>query len=474
MRHDRSTFLRIGLAEGECLRWRIAARPGQGRGCWRARSRAQDCCAQGEAPDSRIRRTPEPARARRADDDGGIVLMAPISHAIAREAGGRAPSEPTLLGTSPAMEWLRSAATRVAAGNAKVLITGESGVGKDLLARFIHVRSERAARPFVAINCAGVSETLLESELFGHVRGSFTGAHRDKVGLFHLGHRGTVFLDEVGEMSLRMQAMLLRFLENGEVKPVGSDVVAATVDVRVIAATNRSLPDMVTRGQFREDLMYRIMVVHIAVPPLRERREDIRALVAHTIARLGPGLVISDEAMDVIERYRWPGNVRELQNVIEQLVWLCAEKVVEVKDLPPALVASANGAVTPAHDRRRCVADYIYDAFQTGSCSFWEHVYPMFINRDITRADLTGLVRRGLAVTGGNYRAALPALGMQPSDYKRFLNLLSTHGCTVDFREFRSGRPTRERPIEPPFRSPMLKSTLPAGSDRRRSRNRPA
>ena len=138
-------------------------------------------------------------------------------------------------------------------------------------------------RPFVALNCAGVAETLLESELFGHVKGSFTGAHRDKVGLFQLGNRGTVFLDEVGEMSLRMQAMLLRFLESGEVKPVGADLVSAKVDVRVIAATNRNLPDLVSKGQFREDLMYRIMVVHLEVPPLRNRRDDIRALIAHVI-----------------------------------------------------------------------------------------------------------------------------------------------------------------------------------------------
>jgi len=160
-------------------------------------------------------------------------------------------SEPTLIGSSAALERLRSSAVRVAAGNAKVLITGESGVGKDLIARLIHARSPRAERPFVALNCAGVAETLLESELFGHVKGSFTGAHRDKVGLLQLGNRGTVFLDEVGEMSLRMQAMLLRFLESGEVRPVGSYLAAGKVDVRVVAATNRNLPDLVSKGQFR-------------------------------------------------------------------------------------------------------------------------------------------------------------------------------------------------------------------------------
>jgi DNA-binding NtrC family response regulator len=369
-------------------------------------------------------------------------------------------SEPILIGTSPAMERLRSVAARVASGNAKVLITGESGVGKDLLGRFIHARSSRATRPFVAINCAGVTETLLESELFGHVKGSFTGAHRDKIGLFHLGHRGTVFLDEVGEMSLRMQALLLRFLENGEVKPVGSDVTSATVDVRVIAATNRSLPEMVARGLFREDLMYRIMVVHLQVPALRERREDIPALIEHVVKTSGASLSFSDDALRLLERYRWPGNVRELQNVMEQLIWMRAEQTVDVGDLPPALVAAVDGTVTPSHERRRLPADHLFDALVAGSCSFWTDVYPMFINRDVTRADLVGLVRRALAQTNGNYRAVLSLLRIDLGDYKRFLNLLSTHGCTVDFREFRSGRTPLDRPIEPSFKLPSLKDAL--------------
>jgi transcriptional regulator with PAS, ATPase and Fis domain len=354
------------------------------------------------------------------------------------------------------MERLRLNAVRVAAGNAKVLITGESGVGKDLVARVIHARSGRASRPFVAINCAGVAETLLESELFGHVRGSFTGAHRDKVGLLQVGHRGTVFLDEVGEMSLRMQALLLRFLENGEVKPVGSDTPSAKVDVRVIAATNRNLLDLVARGQFREDLMYRINVVHLKVPPLRERREDVRLLLEHLIAASGASLSISEEAMQALERYRWPGNVRELQNVVEQLVWLHGDQSVDVNDLPP-LVRAGSGATMPALDRRKRVADYLYDALVSRSSSFWEHVYPMFINRDLTRADLTMLVRQGLAETSGNYRALLQLFGMAPGDYKRFLNLLATHGCTVNFREFRSGQVTVARPIEPVLKIPMTK-----------------
>jgi DNA-binding NtrC family response regulator len=367
-------------------------------------------------------------------------------------------SEPTLVGCSAAMEQLRSAAARVAVGQAKVLVTGESGVGKDVLARFIHVRSSRAERPFVAINCAGVSETLLESELFGHVKGSFTGAYRDKTGLLHLGDRGTVFLDEIGEMNLRMQAMLLRFLENGEIKPVGSDLISSKVDVRIVAATNRNLPDMVARGLFREDLLYRIMVVHLEVPPLRDRREDIRPLIAHLSAQYNGQLSIDDEALAVMERYHWPGNIRELQNVVEQLAWLGSGTVTGVKDLPPTLLAATSGTMRLGRERRRRLSDQLYEALTTGSCSFWEHVYPMFINRDLTRADLTALVAKALAATAGNYRAVLPLLGMEPGDYKRFLNLLSTHGCTVDFREFRGKRP---QPDDQRERAASLPATVP-------------
>jgi DNA-binding NtrC family response regulator len=378
-----------------------------------------------------------------------------------------AASEPRLIGSSAAIERLRSAAARVAAGHAKVLVTGESGVGKDLLARFIHARSPRADRPFVAINCAGVSETLLESELFGHVKGSFTGAYRDKTGLFHLGDKGTVFLDEIGEMSLRMQAMLLRFLENGEIKPVGSDVISSTVDVRIVAATNRNLPDMVARGLFREDLLYRIMVVHLEVPALRDRREDIRPLIAHISAQYNGQLSIDDEALAVMERYHWPGNIRELQNVVEQIAWLGSGATVGVKDLPPTLLAAANGTMRLGRERRRRVADQLYEGLTNRSCSFWEHVYPMFINRDLTRADLTALVAKALAATAGNYRAVLPLLGMEPGDYKRFLNLLSTHGCTVDFREFRGKRPQADGQSEAPGRVsapvPMFAGAADAG-----------
>src|SRR3954453_18256464 len=186
---------------------------------------------------------------------------------------------------------------RAAGGDSKVLITGESGVGKDLIARTLHVESPRRLGPLIAVNCAGLTETLLESERFGHVKGSFTGAYRDKIGRLQAADRGTLFLDEVGEMSLRMQALLLRFLENGEIQAVGADHARTTVDVRVVAATNRNLGEMVSSGQFREDLLYRLRVIHIHVPPLRERREDISVLVAHLGARAPRPVSFSDEAL---------------------------------------------------------------------------------------------------------------------------------------------------------------------------------
>ena len=364
------------------------------------------------------------------------------------------------------MQEVKTLAARASGGDAKVLLTGESGVGKDVIARFIHARSHRSQRAFVAVNCAAFSETLLESELFGHVKGSFTGAHRDKVGKLQQAHKGTVFLDEVGEMSLRMQALLLRFLESGEIQSVGADGGGTTVDVRIVSATNRDLPALIASGQFREDLMYRIRVIHLLIPPLRQRREDIRPLIEHTIKRSGRPIAISDEAMQALVRYRWPGNVRQLQNMIEQLSWMSAKDVVALDDLPGALRTPAGTSVLPSRERRRQVADDLYHGLVTGVYSFWDHTYPLFMNRDVTRHDLRELVKRGLATTCGNYRALVKLFRMPTKDYKRFLNFLAAHDCRVDFREFRTGdkhvptpRPPKpvvddaERPAERPTNS---------------------
>ena len=337
---------------------------------------------------------------------------------------------------SRAMTDLLSIAERAAKSPAKVLITGESGVGKDVVARFIHSQSARNAAPFVAVNCAGVPETLLESELFGHVKGSFTGAYRDKRGKIQLAQNGTLFLDEVGEMSLRMQALLLRFLENGEIQAVGSDEPHARVDVRVVAATNKNLGTLVASGQFREDLLYRLRVIHLDVPPLRDRPEDVQPLTKHFLARAGRELTFSDAALRAFQRYRWPGNVRELLNVVEQLVWLCPNGVIELEHLP-ASMRTAPGLLAPVEDRRRQVADDLYDALVRQGASFWDHVYPMFLARDITRHDLRELVRRGLRESRGRYKSMLTLFGMSTQDYRRFMNFLAAHDCSVSFREFR-------------------------------------
>jgi DNA-binding NtrC family response regulator len=240
------------------------------------------------------------------------------------------------------------------------------------------------------------------------------------------------------------------------------------VDVRVVAATNRNLNEMVAAGQFREDLLYRLRVIHVHVPPLRERREDIRVLVKHLAARAGRQVQFSDEALRMLERYRWPGNVRELQNVVEQALWMANGDIVGVEHLPPSVQASAE-SVSPVRERRRQVADELYQALVSGGYSFWAHIHPLFLARDITRHDMRELVRRGLSTTRGNYRAMLRLFGMAAQDYKRFLNFLAAHECNVDFREFRHGNPA-------PQRAPRLLPPLPeqpARTDRSAEPGRP-
>ena len=373
---------------------------------------------------------------------------------------GSSVGTPTIVAGSAAMLEVLAIARRSAAGDAKVLVTGESGVGKDVIARHIHLSSKRARGPFIAVNCAGLTETLLESELFGHVKGSFTGAYRDKRGKLQMAHGGTLFLDEVGEMSLRMQALLLRFLETGEIQSVGAHEETNHVDVRVIAATNRNLPDRVAAGEFREDLLYRLRVIHIHVPPLRERRDDIPLLVNHLLNRAERPMQVSEDAMILLQRYRWPGNIRELQNVVEQAMWFAERDMIDVGHLPPTLRTSGD-ALFPMRERRRQVADDLYDALVTGGYSFWEHIHPIFLSRDITRHDIRELIVRGLRTTHGNYRGLLRLFGIPSQDYKRFHNFLMAHNCKVDYRPFRQGTPEparRHQVVLPPLRPAGHKS----------------
>ena len=251
----------------------------------------------------------------------------------------RGPEERAFVVESPPMRQALELVARVAEHNTTVLITGESGTGKEMIARAIHRASPRAARAFVAVNCAAIPENLLESELFGHVRGAFTGASGDKAGLFEQANGGTLLLDEIGELPLALQAKLLRVLQEGEIRRVG-DQRTRRVDVRLLAATARDLAAEAAAGEFREDLFYRLNVVAIHLPPLAERRADIAPLARHFIARLakrfGRPLELSAEAVAWLEQQEWPGNVRELENAIERAVVLSSKEVLAPADFAVA------------------------------------------------------------------------------------------------------------------------------------------
>ncbi len=354
----------------------------------------------------------------------------------------RAKARVDLIGRSPEILALREEVERVSRSDAKVLITGESGVGKEIVARSIHGLGPRAAMPFAPVNCAGLPETLLESELFGHVKGSFTGAYRDKPGKLETAHMGTVFLDEVGEMTLRMQGLLLRFLETGELQKVGADGGSRHVDVRVVAATNRNLRDMIAQNQFRDDLYYRLNVIHIVVPPLRDRREDIPHLVdsflsRYTSANRSSITGVSAAAMKALTDYSWPGNVRELENVIERVVVTAKGVQVELDDLPPDIRAQDPINFKPRRERRRTVADDLYKRLTEQRESFWTTVYPLFMEREITRSNVREVVRKGLEEARGNYKIVARLFNMESRDYKRFLNFLRKHDCQIPFKEYR-------------------------------------
>lgn len=243
-----------------------------------------------------------------------------------------------LIGNSPPMKKLREEIERVAPTDATVLIMGESGTGKELIARMIHKLSHRANEPFVQVNCAAIPEELIESELFGHEKGAFTGATEKKIGKFELAHKGTIFLDEIGDMSFKTQAKVLRVLEEGEVQRVGSTKIIK-VDVRIIAATNKDLAKEIKEGRFREDLYFRLSVVPIYSPPLREKKEDIPLLIDYFMETFAEEnnyrkKRFTDEAMSALIKYPWKGNVRELRNLIERLIIMVDKDVIEYEDLP--------------------------------------------------------------------------------------------------------------------------------------------
>ncbi|MGQ0735825.1 MAG: sigma-54 interaction domain-containing protein [Acidobacteriota bacterium] len=352
----------------------------------------------------------------------------------------------TMIGVSATIRGVEEEMEHAARSDAKILITGESGVGKEIVARLIHERGSRRHAPLVTINCAGFPDSLLESELFGHMKGSFTDAHRDKRGWLEAADGGTIFMDEIGEMSLRMQALLLRFLETGEIQRVGSDRRLPNLDVRVIAATHRRLITHIAEKTFREDLYYRLNVIHIEVPPLRERREDVSVLLRYFFQMFSethqlPIPELNAEALEYLTQYPWPGNVRELRNVAERLVLRCTGRTVDVESLPQEILRSgAHQAASEAAARHASVKPnhvVLFDRMITGGASFWSEAYEPFMARDLTRHDIRELVRLGLEHTRGNYKMLVTTLNMPPEDYKKFLNFLRKYQCHVPFQRFR-------------------------------------
>jgi len=304
---------------------------------------------------------------------------------------------PGLIGASSAMQKIYKLVGQVARADAAVLLVGESGTGKELVARAIYANSPRAARPYVAINCAAIPDTLLESELFGHERGAFTGALTQRIGKFERADGGTIFLDEIGDMPLALQAKLLRVLQNGEFQRLGGDQTLRT-KVRVIAATNKDLTAMVKAKTFREDLFYRLNVVQIQLPPLRERPEDILPLAEHFLNRADKdqALKLSPAAKKAMQGYAWPGNVRELENAIERAVVCAASHSIEPGDLPPEICGTT-----------------ISSAGATAGSEWWGMVANLAgQGGDLLAAGEKLLVEKALAQAGGNVKKASEILGV--------------------------------------------------------------
>ena len=308
-----------------------------------------------------------------------------------------------VVGYSKPMRAVRDLILRAAPTDSTVLIQGESGVGKELIAQALHRGSPRASKPFIAVNCGALTETLLESELFGHAKGSFTGAVSDKTGLVEVADKGTLFLDEISEMSPQLQVKILRLLEEKEFKPVGS-VQTKRVDVRFVTATNKDLEDAIRKNEFRKDLFYRLNVIPVHVPPLRERRDDIPLLAEHFLARYcadmkRQGKRFEPEVKDAMMRHPWPGNIRELENAVQRAIALSEGEVITVKDLletagpTPDLLATGSAAPRPLGEDG--------------------------MDLDATMADIEiGYLKKALDMTGGNYTKAAQLLKMSLRSFR--------------------------------------------------------
>jgi two-component system, NtrC family, nitrogen regulation response regulator GlnG len=358
------------------------------------------------------------------DIDEAVALVRRAAGGAPQEAGAAvaAPRIPELLGTAPAMQQVFRAIGRLARSSVTVLITGESGTGKELVARALHEHSPRSAAPFVALNTAAIPADLLESELFGHERGAFTGADAQRRGRFEQADGGTLFLDEIGDMSLPLQTRLLRVLAEGEFYRVGGQT-PVRVDVRVIAATHQDLEERLKRGLFREDLYHRVNVIRIELPPLRARSEDIPALLAHYMAVAARELGVeakslSPAALARLSAHDWPGNVRELVNLCRRLSVLAPGSEVELADLPPALGGAA-AEQGPSPDWALALSSWA-ERHATGSTPLLDAAQPQFERV---------LIRAALKRSGGHRQEAAKLLGWGRNTLTRKLRELGMNGA---------------------------------------------
>jgi len=322
-----------------------------------------------------------------------------------------------MIGQSEVMQRLRDRVKAAARVTGSVLVTGESGTGKELVARAIHDNSDRCSNRFVAVDCGALPEELIESELFGHRRGAFTSAVADKAGLFEEANGGTLFLDEIANTSRRFQAKLLRVLQDRQLRRLG-DVTMRKLDLRVIAATNCDLMTMVRRGEFREDLYYRLNVFAIQVPPLRRRLEDVPLLVEYILR--GRQKSMSEAAMQKLMTYSFPGNVRELENIVESAACIAHGPAIQAEEIT---LPEDGSQMWPLEEV--IVGD------------FWESVARPYSERMITKNQVEHLIRKGLERTRGSYKKMLPLFRIPDSDYKRFMDFLRRHNCNIDFRTYR-------------------------------------
>ena len=348
---------------------------------------------------------------------------------------------PGLVGASEPIRALFATARLAAGSSESVLITGESGTGKEVLARALHGLGPRAAGPFVALDCGAVPETLVESVLFGHVKGAFTGADRDRPGVFEEAEGGTLFLDEITNASWDLQARLLRVLQEREVRRVGGRG-TVPVDVRVVAATNRDPEEDVAEKRFREDLYYRLAVIPLHVPPLRERASDVpliaEAVLREVAERDGKRLEgFTEGALRLLQGHSWPGNVRELRNAVARMAAFCPEGRVDESRVPDSIRKGSRGRV--AVEVEGDAAAEALDALLSGEKDFWSAVREPLRAREITKEQARSVLAEGLTRTRGSYKKTAELFGLPPGDYGRFMDFLRFNELKLDFRPFRKG-----------------------------------